>query len=200
MFDEIRQAVAAGPGGCGAADSRGQLTYAARAAQSDRSGAMWLERTACRCRWAGNGVRRDLGRPTADELNADRAGGIAYGLAIETCGDARVEVRPGARYGAGRPVLGMYVNAWTEDYGPRGRAAVQRLLDERATAGLVPARWDGGVHLTAAVEGSYLHVALALVSRRIPQKVGDGRCLIHTTRWDNDQDVHRDVLVFTERP
>jgi 1,4-dihydroxy-6-naphthoate synthase len=34
--------------------------------------------------------------------------------------------------------VGMYVNAWTLDYGPRGREAVRRLLGEGAAAGLVP--------------------------------------------------------------
>jgi 1,4-dihydroxy-6-naphthoate synthase len=35
--------------------------------------------------------------------------------------------------------VGMYVNAFTVDYGPRGRAAVERLLDAGYRAGLLPA-------------------------------------------------------------
>ena len=34
--------------------------------------------------------------------------------------------------------VGMYVNQWTLDYGPRGREAISRLLKEGARAGLVP--------------------------------------------------------------
>ena len=34
--------------------------------------------------------------------------------------------------------VGMYVNHWTLDYGPRGREAISRLLKEGAAAGLVP--------------------------------------------------------------
>ena len=34
----------------------------------------------------------------------------------------------------------MYVNDWTVDYGPRGRAAVQALLDRGHAAGLIPER------------------------------------------------------------
>ena len=34
--------------------------------------------------------------------------------------------------------VGMYVNHWTLDYGPRGRAAIDRLLKEGAEAGIVP--------------------------------------------------------------
>ena len=36
--------------------------------------------------------------------------------------------------------VGMYVNEWTVDYGPRGRAAVQALLDRGHSAGLIPER------------------------------------------------------------
>jgi 1,4-dihydroxy-6-naphthoate synthase len=34
--------------------------------------------------------------------------------------------------------VGMYVNEWTVDYGPRGREAVRTLLGRAQQAGLVP--------------------------------------------------------------
>jgi 1,4-dihydroxy-6-naphthoate synthase len=34
--------------------------------------------------------------------------------------------------------VGMYVNDWTLDYGPRGRAAVAKLLEEAHRAGIIP--------------------------------------------------------------
>jgi len=34
----------------------------------------------------------------------------------------------------------MYVNQWTVDYGPRGRAAVQLLLDRAFESDLIPER------------------------------------------------------------
>jgi 1,4-dihydroxy-6-naphthoate synthase len=34
--------------------------------------------------------------------------------------------------------VGMYVNDWTLDYGPRGREAVRRLLHEAHEAGVIP--------------------------------------------------------------
>jgi len=34
----------------------------------------------------------------------------------------------------------MYVNQWTVDYGPRGRLAVQKLLDRGHQAGVIPDR------------------------------------------------------------
>ena len=39
----------------------------------------------------------------------------------------------------------MYVNQWTVDYGPRGRQAVQTLLDRGYAAGLIPERVHGRV-------------------------------------------------------
>ena len=36
--------------------------------------------------------------------------------------------------------VGMYVNQWTVDYGPRGRLAVQTLLDRAFEARLIPRR------------------------------------------------------------
>jgi 1,4-dihydroxy-6-naphthoate synthase len=33
--------------------------------------------------------------------------------------------------------VGMYVNDWTRDYGPKGRAAVQALLDHGVKAGVI---------------------------------------------------------------
>jgi 1,4-dihydroxy-6-naphthoate synthase len=38
--------------------------------------------------------------------------------------------------------VGMYVNEWTLDYGPRGRAAVRKLLDEAHKAGVIPTAID----------------------------------------------------------
>ena len=34
--------------------------------------------------------------------------------------------------------VGMYVNEWTLDYGPRGREAVQKLLNEGHRMGVIP--------------------------------------------------------------
>ncbi len=36
--------------------------------------------------------------------------------------------------------VGMYVNDWTLDFGPRGREAVRRLLAEGFAAGVIPTR------------------------------------------------------------
>jgi 1,4-dihydroxy-6-naphthoate synthase len=35
--------------------------------------------------------------------------------------------------------VGMYVNDWTLDYGPRGRQAVREFLDRGVTAGVITA-------------------------------------------------------------
>ena len=38
--------------------------------------------------------------------------------------------------------VGMYVNEWTVDYGPRGREAVRTLLKRAWEAGLAPGPFD----------------------------------------------------------
>jgi 1,4-dihydroxy-6-naphthoate synthase len=141
MFDEIPAAVAAGRVDAGLLIHEGQLTYAREGLHKVIDlGQWWLERTGLPLPLGGNGVRRDLGRATADELTRIVRASIAYGLAHR-----QPAVTHALQYGRGLDhaladqFVGMYVNAWTEDYGPRGRAAVQRLLDEGSAAGLVPA-------------------------------------------------------------
>ena len=38
--------------------------------------------------------------------------------------------------------VGIYVNQWTVDYGPRGREAVRTLLKKASEAGLIPKAID----------------------------------------------------------
>jgi 1,4-dihydroxy-6-naphthoate synthase len=88
-------------------------------------------------------VRKDLG----DELNAEIARllreSIAYALEHR-----REALQNALRYARGLDevqadrFVGMYVNDWTLDYGPRGREAVQTLLQRAWEAGLVPGPID----------------------------------------------------------
>lgn len=140
MFDEIPAAVAAGEVPAGLLIHEGQLTYEAQGLHSVADlGQWWYERTELPLPLGGNAVRRDLTPPVARELADLLRGSIQYGL------DHRAEaVQHALQYGRGLDrtladkFVGMYVNDFTLDYGERGRAAVQRLLDEGAAAGLVP--------------------------------------------------------------
>jgi 1,4-dihydroxy-6-naphthoate synthase len=84
-------------------------------------------------------IRRDLGPEMIARLSRLLRDSIAYGL------DHRSEaVTHAMQFGRGLDrastdtFVGMYVNDLTLDYGPRGRAAVLRLLGEAAEKGLIP--------------------------------------------------------------
>jgi len=141
MFDQIPQAVAEGRVDAGLLIHEGQLTYATFGLHLIVDlGKWWMQRTGLPLPLGGNVVRRDLGPDVCRDLARIMKASIRYSL------DHREEaVRYALDFGRGLDhqladrFIGMYVNELTLDYGERGRAAVQRLLDEGAAAGLVPA-------------------------------------------------------------
>lgn len=141
-FDQIDAAVAAGEVEVGLLIHEGQLTYADDGLQLWTDlGAWWLEETGLPLPLGGNVVRRDLGTEVIRQVARDLRASIEYALAHRA--DALAHARQFNR-GIGDErtdaFVGMYVNAWTVDYGPRGRQAVQLLLDRAHQAGLVPRR------------------------------------------------------------
>jgi 1,4-dihydroxy-6-naphthoate synthase len=139
-FDQIEAAVAAGSVDAGLLIHEGQLTYADQgfALWADL-GAWWLSRTGLPLPLGGNVVRRDLGDPIMRQIARDLRASILYGLEhrVPALAHARQFSR-GLTEERTDTFVGMYVNQWTVDYGSRGRAAVQALLDEGYQAGVVP--------------------------------------------------------------
>src|SRR5439155_3664549 len=98
----------------------------------------WHERTGLPLPLGGNCIRKDLGREAMQEVTEILKRSIQYSL------DHR---KPAVDYALrfGRDLdrnladrfVGMYVNEWTLDYGPRGREAVRRLLAEAHKAGVI---------------------------------------------------------------
>ncbi len=139
-FDEIEAAVHNNEVDVGLLIHEGQLTYgdAGLHLWADL-GAWWLEETGLPLPLGGNAVRRDLGPELTAQIARDLRASIVYGLEHRApalaharqfnrgIGDERTDV-----------FVGMYVNQWTVDYGPRGRAAVQLLLDRAYQAGIIP--------------------------------------------------------------
>jgi len=140
-FDRIEAAVAGGEVELGLLIHEGQLTYADQGFELWADlGAWWLSETGLPLPLGGNVVRRDLGGPVIEQIARDLRASIRYGL------EHRVPALAHARrYSRGLSdertdtFVGMYVNEWTIDYGTRGRAAVQLLLDEGHRAGVIPA-------------------------------------------------------------
>ena len=143
-FDTILPAVKAGKVAAGLLIHEGQLYYGDRGLSKVLDlGQWWFEQTGLPLPLGGNVVRKDLGdelvRKIAELLKASiqyalahREEALAYALQYARDLDPKLADR----------FVGMYVNDWTIDYGPRGREAVRLLLGRGAEAGLVPGPFD----------------------------------------------------------
>lgn len=139
-FDEIMGAVAGGKYDAGLIIHEGQLTYKGHGLQCLVDlGQWWRETRGLPLPLGANAIRRDLGAGAIGEICGILMASIRYAL------DHRDEaVRFALQWARGMDArladrfVGMYVNHWTLDYGPTGRAAVERLLGEAGAAGLVP--------------------------------------------------------------
>ncbi|HTQ40668.1 MAG TPA: MqnA/MqnD/SBP family protein [Pirellulales bacterium] len=146
-FDQIIEAVVSGeyqgrPVDAGLIIHEGQLTYGQRDLKlAVDLGQWWLDKTGLPLPLGGNVLRRNLGATTIREVNRLLKESIRYGLAHR--GEALAHA---LQYGRdldsaqADKFVGMYVNDWTLDFGPRGREAVRRLLTEGHTAGVIPKR------------------------------------------------------------
>jgi len=141
-FDRIEAAVEDGTVDVGLLIHEGQLTYADSGLHLWADlGAWWLEDTGLPLPLGGNVIRRDLGPEIIAQVARDLRASIVY--ALEPRAPALAHARQYNR-GIGDErtdtFVGMYVNQWTVDYGPRGRLAVQKLLDRGYEAGVIPER------------------------------------------------------------
>ncbi len=139
-FDQILDAVAGGRFDAGLIIHEGQLTFQNQGLHRVVDlGVWWQERTGLPLPLGGNVVRRDLGPQTLRQISRLLKESIRYGLAHRD--EALAYALGYARdmdKGLADRFVGMYVNDWTLDYGPRGREAVRRLLDEGHRAGVIP--------------------------------------------------------------
>jgi 1,4-dihydroxy-6-naphthoate synthase len=139
-FDQILGAVEQGRFDAGLIIHEGQLTFQNQGLHLVVDlGVWWQERTGLPLPLGGNVVRRDLGDATIRQISRLLKESIRYGLAhrSEALDYALRYARDMDKALADR-FVGMYVNEWTLDYGPRGREAVRRLLDEGYRAGVIP--------------------------------------------------------------
>jgi 1,4-dihydroxy-6-naphthoate synthase len=139
-FDQILAAVEAGRFDAGLIIHEGQLTFQNQGLHLVVDlGVWWQEKTGLPLPLGGNVVRRDLGPDVMRRISRLLKESIHYALDHR---DAALEYA--LKYardmdkGLADRFVGMYVNDWTLDYGPRGREAVRRLLDEGHKAGIIP--------------------------------------------------------------
>jgi len=144
-FDEIIPAVQAGQYQGQAVEAgliihEGQLTYGQFGMHLVvDTGKWWMAETGLPLPLGANAVRKDLGIEVCRDVQRLLIASIRYGL------EHRKEALDYA-LGFGRGLdpndadrfVGMYVNDWTLDFGPRGREAVRALLARAHAAGVLP--------------------------------------------------------------
>lgn len=144
-FDRIIDAAAAGEWegkkiDAGLIIHEGQLTYMNNSLKLIVDlGVWWKELTGLPLPLGANGIRKDLGPQVAADVHRLLYESIKYGL------DHRREALDHAlQYGRdldrsqADKFVGMYVNDWTLDFGPRGREAVARFLAMGYEQGVLP--------------------------------------------------------------
>jgi 1,4-dihydroxy-6-naphthoate synthase len=139
-FDHIIDAVASGKFDAGLIIHEGQLTFQNQGLKLVVDlGVWWQEKTGLPLPLGGNVVRKDLGAETMSEISRLLKLSIQYGLehrrealdhALQYARDMDVTLAD--------KFVGMYVNDWTIDFGPRGREAVRVLLERGYQAGVIP--------------------------------------------------------------
>jgi 1,4-dihydroxy-6-naphthoate synthase len=139
-FDQILPAVAQGKYDAGLIIHEGQLTFQNQGLHLIVDlGVWWQEKTGLPLPLGGNVVRRDLGTETIREISRLLKESIVYSLNHrEEALTYALQYGRDLDRGLADRFVGMYVNDWTLDYGPRGREAVRRLLDEGHRAGVIP--------------------------------------------------------------
>lgn len=141
-FDDVQDAVRRGDADVALVIHEGQLTFGDDGFHlwADM-GAWWLAETGLPLPLGGNVVRRDLGPTVIRQVARDLKASIVYALEHRKPAlDHAARFNRGIGEARTDAFVGMYVNDWTVEYGPRGRQAVQLLLDRAAERKLIPHR------------------------------------------------------------
>lgn len=140
QFDQIEEAVLDGVVDMGLLIHEGQLTYKDNGLHLVADmGEWWYGETGLPLPLGGNVVRKDFGPEMMRKISRHLKASIAY--ALEHRGgalDHAMQYARGLDRSKADEFVGMYVNDWTLDYGPRGREAIRQFLDRAWKAGLIP--------------------------------------------------------------
>lgn len=144
-FDQIIDAVCKGeykdqPVGAGLIIHEGQLTYGDRQLRLIVDlGQWWQQQTGLPLPLGANAIRKDLGGDVIHDVDRLLKKSIEYGL------KHREEALAYAmQYGRDLDTqrtdkfVGMYVNDWTLDFGPKGRESLRLFLAQGHEAGIIP--------------------------------------------------------------
>jgi 1,4-dihydroxy-6-naphthoate synthase len=139
-FDKIEDAVVHGDVDLGLLIHEGQLTYGERGLHLVVDmGQWWYDQTGLPLPLGGNVVRKDLGAPAIRMISRHLRASIEYGLQHRHAAlDHSMRYARGLDRNKADAFVGMYVNAFTLDYGARGREAVREFLSRGVSAGFIP--------------------------------------------------------------
>lgn len=141
-FDEIIPAVVDGRVEAGLIIHEGQLTYANSGLHEVIDlGVWWKQETGLPLPLGANAILKRLGPELMVQIGNHLKQSICYGLEHrhEAVEHSMVYGRDLNRELTDR-FVGMYVNDYTIDFGPKGRSGVEALLDRGYEAGVIPVR------------------------------------------------------------
>jgi 1,4-dihydroxy-6-naphthoate synthase len=144
-FDQILDVVEAGEYqgtkiDAGLIIHEGQLTFESQGLKLIVDlGRWWMAETGLPLPLGANGIRKDLGPEAMVEINRLLKESIRYGLEHrQPALEYALQFGRGLDRSKADTFVGMYVNDWTLDFGPRGREAVRMLLARGHAAGIIP--------------------------------------------------------------
>jgi 1,4-dihydroxy-6-naphthoate synthase len=144
-FDEIIPTVVAGNYrgekiDAGLIIHEGQLTYGEQDLKlAVDLGTWWQDQTGLPLPLGANAIRKDLGDETIREVQQLLKASIQYGLSHrQEALDYALQYGRDLDNAQADRFVGMYVNDWTLDFGPRGRQAVAEFLRQGHAAGVLP--------------------------------------------------------------
>ena len=139
-FDQIEQAVAAEQVDLGLLIHEGQLTFGDSGLHMVVDlGEWWFGETGLPLPLGGNVIKKSFGKPMMEKIARHLHASIAYSLSHRAEAlDHAMQYARGLDRSKADTFVGMYVNDWTLDYGPRGREAIRLFLERGVLAGLLP--------------------------------------------------------------
>lgn len=141
-FDRIEDAVRNGEVDFGLLIHEGQLTFGDSGLHLIVDlGDWWFQATGLPLPLGGNVVRKDLGPNMIRLISRHLRASIDYALSHRAAAlDHAMQYARGLDRAKADTFVSMYVNEWTQEYGARGREAVQTLLDRGFETGVIPRR------------------------------------------------------------
>jgi 1,4-dihydroxy-6-naphthoate synthase len=139
-FKDVGRMVKAGKVDAGLVIHEGQLTAHEEGLRVvEDLGKTWKDRTGLPLPLGMNAVRKDLPEPLRRRLANIMTETVVHGLDNrDKALDHAMTYARGLDRKRADQFVGMYVNEWTRDLGPRGREAVRLFLGEAADRGLIP--------------------------------------------------------------